>query len=231
MPARIKGVIFDLDGTLIDSIECYLIAFNGALGRKLFPAITRVQLLHFLNQGYHFEQMFQELGIQADAGLITEVRGYMHALYLEHEKDIPLLPGAAELLAELKANGGKIGIATGRAASGDVRWRELRRLGVHHFLDAVVTGADARPKPAPDTLVECVRQLELQPAECVMVGDSIVDIVAAREAGMPSLAVTTGVATRENLLVEKPLFVFDDLIQLRPSLVRWLVDGQEGYPS
>jgi phosphoglycolate phosphatase-like HAD superfamily hydrolase len=64
-----------------------------------------------------------------------------------------------------------------------------------------------------------------------MVGDSMVDIIAAREAGMPVLAVTTGVATRENLLVQKPLFVFDDLIQMRPSLVRWLVDGQGGYAS
>jgi HAD superfamily hydrolase (TIGR01509 family) len=231
MPARIKGVVFDLDGTLIDSIECYLIAFNGALKRKDLLPITRVQLLHFLDQGYHFEQMFAELGVPVDPGMVTEVRGYMHAIYLEHEKDIPLLPGAAVLLAELKANGCKLGVATGRTADGEGRWRELKRLGVHQYLDAVVTGADARPKPAPDTLRECVRQLGLQPAECVMVGDSIVDIVAAREAGMPSLGVTTGVASREVLLVQKPLFVFDDLVQLRPSLVRWMVDGQEGYAS
>jgi phosphoglycolate phosphatase len=231
MPARIKGVVFDLDGTLIDSINCYLIAFNGALGLKGLPIITRTQLLRFLNQGFNFEQMFNDLGIRADQGMVSEVRGYMHSIYLKNETDIPLLPGAAELLAELKTCGGKLGVATGRTVAGDVRWRELRRLGVNQYLDVVVTGADARPKPAPDTLIECVRQLGLQPAECVMVGDSTVDIVAARQAGMPSLAVTTGVASRENLLVEKPLFVFDDLIQLRPSLVRWLLDGQEGYPS
>jgi HAD superfamily hydrolase (TIGR01509 family) len=220
MPAqnpKIKGVIFDLDGTLIDTLETYTRAFNqGIAGFNLAP-ISKETLATFLNRALPLEKILLELfPIPFEE---KEVRlvclGEIQKAYTALEKENVLLkPGVKEILPKLREMGLKIGIVTARMTSGEIKWRELRRLGINHFIDAMVTGAEAERKPATGSLMECIRQLGLFPAECVSVGDSRADIITGKAAGVITIALPTGVATREDLCQENPEAIIDNLTEL-----------------
>jgi phosphoglycolate phosphatase len=217
--SRIRGVLFDLDGTLVDSIGCYWIAFDGGMSKFGLGPVSHERLAGYLDNGARMDQMFADLFPHLDAATVQACRAEVRNIYLKLEQErVVLFPGARELLAGLKSRGVKTGVATGRMSAGDNKYRELRRFGIDHLIDVVVTGADAKPKPAPDTVSQCVRRLGLVPPECVFVGDSASDIVAARAAGLAAFAVTTGVGSRASLQVEKPLAVLDGIGQLMVHL-------------
>jgi len=119
------------------------------------------------------------------------------------------------LLKLLKQRGLRIGVVTSRSMLAEKQWQELEELKVAHLVDAVVTASDSRKKPAPDTVIECLECLRVLPEECVIVGDSLADIIAGKAAGVKTVAVTTGVADLPTLTVESPDFIFDSL----PSLI------------
>ena len=83
-----------------------------------------------------------------------------------------------------------------------------------HFIDAMVTGSEARRKPAPDTVIQCLKSLEVLPEECIFVGDSQADMIAGKAAGVRTVAITTGVARSPALAAESPDFIFDNLLSL-----------------
>ena len=75
----------------------------------------------------------------------------------------------------------------------------------------MVTGAEAPAKPAPDGLIKCIKELGLSAEECVFVGDSRVDVIAGRKAGVKTVAVHTGVADKELLAEEEPDYLLGNL--------------------
>ena len=75
-----------------------------------------------------------------------------------------------------------------------------------------------RPKPDPASLIKCVVDLGLTPDACVFVGDSLADIIAARAAGVISIAIPTGVASRQDLAEEQPQYIIDSLAMLPGQL-------------
>ena len=125
-----------------------------------------------------------------------------------------MIPGAEEVLLRLRGMGLKIGIVTARLSSGEAKWRELRRLGIAHYIDAMVTGAEAERKPAAGSLLECIKRLGLSPAECMMVGDSRVDILTGRAASVFTIVLPNGVATRETLSENNPDAILNSLADL-----------------
>ena len=122
-------------------------------------------------------------------------------------------------MESLKENGRRIAIVTGRMTTGERKWRELHRLNISHFIEVMVTGAEARSKPAPDGIIKCIQELGLSAQECVYVGDSRVDIIAAKKAGVRTIVIPTGVADRRSLAREKPDYILGDLTSLLPCLV------------
>ncbi len=86
------------------------------------------------------------------------------------------------------------------------------------MVDAVVTAGETRPKPDPASLLKCALDLNLSLDECVFVGDSRADIIAARSAGVTSIAIPTGVASRQDLAEEQPHYIIDSLAMLPGQL-------------
>ena len=216
---RISGVIFDLDGTLIDSLAAYTLAFNRTVDRhQLLPVDIR-DMTDLLNQFISLDQVLQRtyphLSVEARAGFMQEMRNEFIALSADH---ITLKPHAKEVLCELKGQGMKIGIATGRMSEGSAKWRELRHFHIDAMVDAVVTAGETKPKPDPASLIKCVLDLGLTSDACVFVGDSRADIIAARCAGVTSIAIPTGVASRQDLAAEQPQYIIDSLAMLPGQL-------------
>ncbi len=216
---KISGVIFDLDGTLIDSLAAYTMAFNRTVDRHRLLPINLREMTDLLNQFISLDDMlhrtYPHLSAEARAGFMKEMRNEFIALAAEH---ITLKPHAKEVLGELKEQGKKIGIATGRMSEGDSKWRELRNLQIDDLVDAVVTAGETRPKPDPASLLKCALDLNLSLDECVFVGDSRADIIAARSAGVTSIAIPTGVASRQDLAEEQPHYIIDSLALLPEQL-------------
>jgi len=148
--------------------------------------------------------------------------------YLELEAHkVHLKPGAKRTLQSLKEMGVKIGIVTGRMARGERKWLKLRRLSIHQFVDVMVTGADAPAKPAPHGLIKCIKELGLSAGECLFVGDSRVDVIAGKKAGVRTVAVHTGVARKELLAEQGPDCILADL-NLLLSYLSELKETEEG---
>lgn len=211
---KIKGVIFDLDGTIIDSLGTYTAAFN--VGTRTFglEPVTDERIAHFLDKGFRLGAMLLDLF----PSVFTEDRkrqtceDEIRKAYLRLEAQKVLgKPGVKRTLQSLKETGVKIGIVTGRMTKGEHKWLELRRLNIDQFVHVMVTGAEAPAKPAPDGLIKCIKELGLSAEECVFVGDSRVDVMAGKEAGVRTVAVHSGVARKDLLVEQGPDCVLADL--------------------
>lgn len=225
MGTLIKGVIFDLDGTLIDSLETYCMAFNRIVTRNNLTPIDLREISDFLNQLISLEQLLQKLypSLRPDdiQEFMREMRKEFIALAQHH---ITLKPNARGVLTALKNQGMKIGVATGRMSRGDGKWRELHNLGISSLVDIVVTAGETKPKPDPALLIKCTEHLALSPDECIFVGDSIADVIAGKNAGIKVIAIPLGVASREQLAQEKPDFFIDTLSHL-PAQIEHISRG------
>jgi len=215
----IKGVIFDLDGTLIDSLVAYRMAFNRSVERYNLKPIDIRELTDFLNQFLSLEELLKNLYPSLNPEDIQEFMLEMKNEFIALSKDyITLKPHAREVLLLLKNQGMKIGIATGRMSRGDGKWRELKNLNIDSFVDTVVTAGETKPKPDPASLIKCAEELDLSLDECVFVGDSRADVIAGKSAGVKIIAVPTGVASRDQLAEEMPDFMLDSLYQLTDKI-------------
>jgi len=213
----IKAVIFDLDGTILDSIDTYWYAFNAAVATFKLQPVNKERLLVLMSQGANLAEIlcsfYPTLRLETGSNMVERIKAEIRKQYLVHGGDeVRLTSGTQELLRLLRLRGLKIGIVTSRAIPPGRQWEELEKLQVAHFFDAMVTGAEAPRKPAPDTIIECLKRLKLLPEEAIFVGDSQADMMAAKAAGLRTVAVTTGVSHKEVLLEESPDFIFNNLL-------------------
>jgi HAD superfamily hydrolase (TIGR01509 family) len=222
---KIKGVIFDLDGTLVDTLGIYTRAFNYGIGKFDQGNITEEELASFLNKALGLENILEELypslfdNIEKRLNCMAEiVDAYIKEL--EGGK-VTLSPGAKEIMPLLKEMGLRIGVVTGRTTTGDLKWIELKRLEIADYIESMVTAADAPRKPAPDGVFICAAELGLAPAECVMVGDSQSDVATGKAAGSMTIAIPTGVAREELLSKEEPTAIINNLEEL-PGIIKRL---------
>jgi len=202
-----KAVIFDVDGTLVDSISAYQVAFNRGTAKFGLPAVGVEPLLECLTLGMTLEEVIHKLHPSLrDEESIEACRREMFAAFTSMTDDVGLLiPDVVDVLRELKARGIKMGAATGRTSQSARLREQFRKLGIDHFFDAVVTTADVEErKPAPDVIIECARQLGIEITDCLVVGDAVADIQAARAAGTTVVAVLTGVSNEAKLAAHQP---------------------------
>jgi HAD superfamily hydrolase (TIGR01509 family) len=126
------------------------------------------------------------------------------------------LPGAAELLAELRNLGVSYGIATsGRRPEVDA---SLEALGLGTDTVVIERGNVERAKPEPDLFLACARQLGVEPTDCYVVGDAVWDLLAARRAGMLSIGLLSGGYGEDELIRAGAFRVYRDTRDLRESL-------------
>ncbi len=187
-----RGVIFDVDGTLVDSLPGY----RRAAERVAAPygwEITDEAVHRALNFGESFWSLVVPADSRDDQALLDrlgqETLAHWPAVL---EECVALLPGIEAALGALRGQGLRLGIWT---ASRGESFLPLERAGLLGLFDAVITGGDVnRRKPDPEGLLLCLDRLGLAAADSVYVGDTIGDMQASRAAGLHAIGVLTGAA-------------------------------------
>jgi len=190
----IRGVLFDFDETLVDSLETFWHAFNRGVTRVGLPPATLADVAAGLSRVTELRNMVVQIYPEADADTVDAslraMRGQLAEVVPDHP--ITLKPDAAEVLAGLKARGFKLGLVTARTATGEAMWAELADFGIADYFDCLATGRELPRKPAPDGILNCLAQLEMSPDEVILVGDAEADIIAGAAAGVEVVLVSDG---------------------------------------
>ncbi len=212
-----KALIFDLDGTLVDTVYAHVFAWQRAFAEAGLPIDGwRIHRRIGMSGGLFARAAAREIGrpLQADE---TEALQRRHGeLFRELLPERRPLPGAVELLAELRAAGVAYGIATsGRRPEIDA---SLGVLGVPAETVVVARGDVERAKPEPDLFLACAERLQRRPTECYVVGDAVWDLLAARRANMLSVGLLSGGYGEEELTRAGAFRVYRDAAELRTSL-------------
>ena len=229
-----KGIIFDLDETLLNTLEVYWVAFNRGIGDFGLKPLEKQEIARFLDSGMRLGDMLTTVSPELFAEQEKRVacQESIRKWYLEiGTLKVKLKPGVKRLLQLLKKGGYKIGIVTGRMTRGENKWTELKRLGIDEYIQCQFTAVEAPPKPAPDGLLKCANEMGLSPAACLFIGDSRIDIAAGKNAGMKTAAISSGVAQKENIQALKPDYIFTDLESFRLFLSGSLTGNRRKKPA
>ncbi len=213
MPA----LIFDLDGTLIDTVYAHVFAWQRALAEAELPIEGwRIHRRIGMSGGLFTRAVARELGRPLDASEIEALQTRHGQLFRELLPERRPLPGAVDLLAELRALAVPYGIATsGRRPEIDA---SLEALGVGPDSVVVERGDVRRAKPEPDLFFACAAQLGVPAEECYVVGDAVWDLLAARRAHMLSIGLLSGGYGEDELTRAGAFRVYRDTRELRESL-------------
>jgi len=219
---KIKALLIDLDGTLVDSTEAYKEAGRAgfaALGLNRDDDETAFEVARRLEQNLPIDDLFTRFHV----GEEVEERflpAYLEAYYSVVHVKSKLLPKTRENLQKLSQNF-PLALITLRYISNKQLMEELLRLRLMEYFKAVVTALDVKkPKPFPDALLIAVERLGVRIQDCAIVGDSIVDIQAGKSAGAKTIAVLSGLFSREELKKEKPDLIIKDINFLPDFLQR-----------
>jgi pyrophosphatase PpaX len=204
----VKAVLFDLDGTLVDSSAAIMDTVEKTLESKGMKC-NRAELAGII--GMPLENIFGVLAPSlSNAETWQLVNAYRKYYMIHHLENTSIHPSAQKVLRRLRARGLKLGIITSK-------YREPVMDVLVHFsildsFDAIVTGYEVkRHKPAPDIVFEAAKKLEVDPRECVVVGDSPLDVRAGKRAGAFTIAVLSNTYTKKQLESAKPTIIIEKL--------------------
>ncbi len=182
-------ILFDLDGTLIDSTEAILESFEVALGAYEEAVFDEESIKREI--GHPLDAMFRTLGVPET--MVWEHVGAYKAHYrkIACEKTV-LLPGALDAV-RLAHEHAVIGVVTTKTALYSKEMLEY--MGIMHYFGTLIGREDvAHPKPHPEPIFKALSKLKVDTTDCWMVGDTPMDMEAAAKAGIQSIAVTCGYA-------------------------------------
>jgi phosphoglycolate phosphatase len=215
----LKLVIFDCDGTLVDSQHMIVAAMTQAYAAHEIDAPAREQMLSIV--GLSLIEAFTALGNGAAnypvATLAEQYKLAFHALRASGQHMEPLYPGAAEAIETLARRGDiALGIATGKSQRG-VRLVLGHHGLIHHFV-TIQTADDSPSKPDPGMVIDAMREAGIAAPDTVVVGDTVYDITMARAAGVAAIGVTWGYHPGESLAKAGAFAVIDGFPALVPTL-------------
>lgn len=210
-----KVVIFDWDGTLIDSVDHIAESLHGAATELGYPAREMDAYRDIIGLG--IIEALQKLYPGLDRNEIDSIReGYGRYFFSKQTTPQHIFPGIHELLVDIGAGESELAVATGKSRRGLIRALESSGLGAHF---ATTRCADeTRSKPDPLMLQEIIAYFGVAPDEAVMIGDTVYDLEMAQRIGMPSIGVEWGVHKRDRLAAFSPVAIVDDVKALRQAL-------------
>ncbi len=215
---KVESVLFDLDGTLIDSVPVYFRLMETILMTIGLPPATKPVVAEFMVKGMSAVEGLipAEMWDRKEEIILEFISvGKKIARNMFHD-EVEVFHGVPELFSLLMDLRIPIGIVTSTETEYlERKLAPLVRKGLRQCLRAVIGIEDApRRKPAPDPLLECCRRLGVDPAKCIYVGDSHVDIVAGNAAGMVTVGVLTGLDDLKRLKKETPAMILDSVNEL-----------------
>ena len=207
---KVKGILFDLDGTIVDSKQAYIEAARaafGSAGQK--PPETRdsLEIPRRLEQGLPINDI-----VRFDVQRFLNV--YLKTYYSVTRTTTKLVPNV-EAAMQVLSGKAKLALITMRFVPKTAVIEELEQFGLAEYFTYVVTALDThKPKPSPEALIKAVKALDVNMCDCVIVGDSVTDIRAGKAAGAMTVAVLSGLFSREELARETPNLILKDVTEL-----------------
>jgi phosphoglycolate phosphatase len=208
------AVLFDLDGTLVDSRADIALCVNFTLAALGRPALAADHVERYVGEGVR--QLLEKAAGPLDEPAMARALGVFLPYYLEHCADTTRpYPGAEDLLRTLAPR--PLGLITNKPAAHTQK--TLATLGWEPLFKAVL-GGDSLPtrKPAPEPLWAALEIMGVKPERALMVGDSPVDVEAGRAAGVPTVGVWHGFRSREELAAAGPDYLAPDMKGLKELL-------------
>lgn len=213
---NINTVIFDLDGTLLNTLDDLADSVNYALGQFGYPERGVLEVKSFVGNGV---RRLMELSIPGglDNPLFESCLNTFKEYYSKNMYNkTGLYDGIMEMLEELKKNNYKLAIVSNKFD------RAVKELAKDFFADyinvAIGESGGVRKKPEPDCVFEALQELGTNPSEAIYVGDSEVDVETAGNAGLPCVGVTWGFRDRQLLIDEGADYIIDNPMELMDLL-------------
>ena len=209
---KYKLVIFDWDGTLMDSAGKIVSSMQSAarLGGAGIPSDQAVKDIIGLSLDVAVRQLFPA----HDSPVHQVIHDHYKDQYRHHDQTpTPMFAGATDLLIGLKSSGYKLAVATGKGRRG--LDRVLHQSQTVDLFEHTRCADEAESKPSPDMLQQLLTAMDVQAHEAVMIGDTEYDMAMAKAINMDRIGVSFGVHSRERLQAQTPIAVIDQLIELR----------------
>ncbi len=211
------ALIFDLDGTLVDTVYAHILAWQKALGEAGMDIDGwRIHRKIGMSGGLFTRAVAREVGREISAEEEEALQRRHGEIFIQLLPERRPLPGAIELMQTLYTNNILFGIATSgrRPEIND----SLGVLGIHPETVVVERGDVLRAKPEPDLFLACQQRMGIRAADCYVVGDAVWDLLAARRAGMLSIGLLTGGYGEDELSRAGAFRVYRDPSELHRSL-------------
>jgi len=215
---KFKIIVFDWDGTLMDSVARIVACVQAAVRELGQPLPGESEIREIIGLGLHeaVQTLFPALGAPLREQIVQR---YRHHFLVQNRTPSELFAGARSAVEELAGAGYRLGIATGKGRSGLDRVLETTGLG--EFFGATRCADETRSKPHPEMLLQVIQELGGTPQQTLMIGDTEYDMEMARNAGAWSLGVAYGVHPCERLRQHQPLDCLDSPAQIPLWLAAW----------
>lgn len=209
MADMIEYVLFDLDGTIVNTNELIINSFMHALKENNLPPLTREQIIPHMGTTLQ-QQISTFTGLADTSALELSYRAYNNA---HHDELVAAFPRVNETMDELLKRGIKLGIVTTKIRPTTIRALEM--FDLLKYMDTIVTVNDVEhAKPHPEPVLTAIRNLNADPQRTLMVGDSAVDIQSAQAAGVRVAAVAWSLKGEETLSKYNPDYIIHDMADL-----------------
>lgn len=216
LPEAVRLIVFDWDGTLMDSETQIVHAMFGAIGDLRLESRTADECRNIIGLG--LQEAIEVLYPGRDERFVERfVERYRHH-WFGNAHDSDLFPGARETLQVLNEAGFSLAVATGKGRTG--LDKVLGHTGLAPLFAATRCSDETRSKPHPQMLEEILHELQIDPGHALMVGDTEYDMHMAQQAGVHPVAVSYGVHERQRLLRHEPLVCLDNISEL----IDWLAE-------
>ena len=211
MRFKVKGILLDLDGTIVDSKEAYMEAVKtafAALGQKVETFEVAMEIPKRLEQNLPINDLVKGMDTQ------KFLESYLNAYYKATATKSKPMPKIEDTLKKLSKKAA-LALITMRYVSKENVIKELENFGLAKYFQHVITALNTHtPKPSPEALIECAKKFGVQPCECLVVGDSVADVKAGKNAGAKTVAVLSGIFSHKELEREKPDLILENINQL-----------------
>lgn len=206
---NIEAVLFDLDGTLIDTNELIMVSFEYTF-QHYGLTFTKEEIMEF--NGPPLIDTFRKINpTEADAMMETYRE---HNLKL-HDTYVKAFPFVNETLTKLKEDNVKMAVVSAKMRTGVLKG--LRLTNLESFFDTIVTVDDvSNPKPHPEPVLKAIKDLNASPSRSIMVGDNYHDIESGKNAGTKTAGVAWSAKGRDYLMEFNPTYMLDDMRDLLP---------------
>ncbi len=216
MPRRFELLVFDWDGTLMDSAAAIVASLQAACRDLELPVPTEERARYIIGLGLNDAMSHVLPGL--DPVHYPRVAERYRAHFLRRDVDTTLFPGAADMVVELHAAGFLLAVATGKSRRG--LQRALDATGLKPYFHTTRCADEGYTKPHPGMLQRLVEELGITHERTLMIGDTTHDMEMAQAAGVARLGAAYGAHAKDALLSYAPVACVDDIEGLRQWLMR-----------